>query len=275
MGDVLETRIIPEAIAARQPPGVRTKIPRIIFQTFKTATVTPAMWAAARSWSDVNPDFEYRFFDDEACRAALEADFGRRARDAFDALPAGAFRADLWRYCALAIHGGVYADIDTVCKRPLQELIRAEDEFIVARGERPWFLFNAFICSVPGHAFLLGLIERAIDLVLKGDLRPPFEIVGPAALGGRVNTAIGRAERAPIALGMHRENGFSFRILRKLVWPAPFQRPGRTHDLFRTRVLDGFRTVFLCKYEGYVSDLEALGIEHWSRGQPDPRLGPW
>ncbi len=270
MSQPLATRVIPAVLPAGEVTHGTTRIPKVIYQTFKTAQVTPAMWAAARSWSEMNPDFEVRFFDDEACRAALATDFGSRARAAFDALPAGAFRADLWRYGALAAHGGVYADIDTVCRRPLRHLIRSDDEFIVPRGERPWYLFNAFICAVPRHAFLVGLVEQAIDLVLSGDRRQPFEIVGPPALGGRVNAALGRPERAPIALGRHQAQGFSFRVLRKFVWPAGLRFPGRAFAFQRTRVLDGMRTMFWCKYEGYIDDLKVLGSEHWSQSQPDP-----
>lgn len=263
--------VIPAAIAARSPPARSIQVPRIIFQTFKTPRVTTAMAQAARSWSALNPDFEYRFFDDEACRAALEKDFGRRAVATFDALPAGAFRADFWRYCAVAVHGGVYADIDTVCRMPLSRLIGATDGFIAPRGARPWFLYNAFFAATPNHPFLLAVIERAMDVLLRKDRQHPFDVVGSAGWGHAVNAVLARTERAPFGIGRHRFGGRSFRILRKFTRPARLQRLGPASALFRSRVSAGCRTVLWCRYDGYFGDLESLGIDHWLAVCPDPR----
>ncbi len=262
--------VIPAAIAAGAPPARSFKVPRIIFQTFRTSRVTAAMAEAARSWSALNPDFEYRFFDDEACRASLERDFGRPAVATYEALPPGAFRADFWRYCAVAVHGGVYADIDTVCRMPLSRLIGATDEFIAPRGARPWFLYNAFFAAIPNHPFLLAVVEQAMDLVSKGDRQHPFDIVGSAGWGRAVNGSLARTERAPFGLGRHRFDGRSFRILRKYTRPALLLRLGPASALFRSRVFAGCRTVLWCRYDGYFGDLESLGIDHWLVDGPRP-----
>jgi mannosyltransferase OCH1-like enzyme len=40
--------------------------------------------------------------------------------------PVGAMRSDFWRYAVIYMHGGIYGDIDTWCKRPVQQWLPAE-----------------------------------------------------------------------------------------------------------------------------------------------------
>jgi len=58
-----------------------------------------------------NPEFKYYFFDDNDCREFIKKHFPISILWAFDKLRPGAFKADLWRYCVLYIHGGIYMDI--------------------------------------------------------------------------------------------------------------------------------------------------------------------
>jgi mannosyltransferase OCH1-like enzyme len=52
--------------------------------------------------------------------------------EAFDALVAGAFKADLFRYCVLFIHGGVYADVDMRLVSDLDVSVPPDTGFMVA-----------------------------------------------------------------------------------------------------------------------------------------------
>ena len=42
----------------------------------------------------------------------------------YDALETGVMRADMWRYTALYLYGGVYADLDIQCFKPFAPLLR-------------------------------------------------------------------------------------------------------------------------------------------------------
>jgi glycosyl transferase-like sugar-binding protein len=241
--------------AARAPVDRDQRIPRTIMQTFKRREVPAGLFRACASWSELNPDYEYRFYDDDACRAFIKDHFGEKTLACYEAIQNGAFRADLWRYCALYVHGGVYADADTVCRRPLSKLIRETDEFIVPFAVNRSFLFNAFICTAPGHPFLKTAIERAVELISANDFADPFKVVGPGGLGAAVNLTLGRERATRYRAGDHSVGGYSFRILRKLHTPWASGR----------RVLDGLQTVLMCKYDSYFSDLKASGVRHWTQ----------
>lgn len=260
------THTIPKSIAARQPEPEQ-RIPRILHQTFKTADVPDAMHSAAMSWSGLNPGYEYRFYDDADHLPFLRSHFDKRVADAYGKLTEGAFRADLWRYCVLYEHGGVYTDIDSVCKTPLDQIIGTDDEFIVpaeaGTGGPPHSVFNAFICSTPGHPFLARTIEYATEMIHRSWRFDGFSMVGPGALGAGINLALGRGAKASHLAGDHAQGPIRYRILEKRA------AQGDVPPL----IVDGDRVLVQTRYDGYFSDLRASSVTHWLTSKAAPGLG--
>lgn len=241
-------------VEASIAPLGEQKIPRHIMQTFESRDVPPRMYEATRSWIRENPDYDYWFFDDEDRRELIREHFDDDVSRAYEKLEFGALRADLWRYCALYVHGGVYADVDFVCLSPLREVFRPSDEFVTSNAHAPAHaLLNGFIASVPGHPFLEQAIRRAVENVFSDTPKQPMAVTGPICFGEAVNLALGRDATTPFDDGTHLINGVSFRLLIKV----------HAKDRSEHRVADGHRTVLQCKYPGYESDLRAVGLEHW------------
>jgi len=212
------------------------------------------MYNAAKSWIDNNTDYSYGFYDNEDCRFLIEKNFDTDVLSAFDRLKVGAFMADLWRYCALYVHGGVYADLDTVSICPLQDLIERDDEFISVTAEVTGGVFNAFICSVPQHNFLARIIDRAVQNILSGNASHPLAITGPLCMGAAINLELGRDKDTEFFAGTYAINGYAFKILEKV----------HSMDFNNRKVVDAERVILMYKYEGYRSDLRISGQQHWS-----------
>ena len=68
-------------------------------------------WTTQQAW-------EHHLYDDADCLAFMKASYASLV-DIYEALPTGAERADLFRYCILHEQGGVWADLDTTCMEPL------------------------------------------------------------------------------------------------------------------------------------------------------------
>src|SRR4051812_13479649 len=101
-------------------------IPRILHQTWKTRT-PPEQWRGLQqSWLDRQPDWTYRCWTDEENRELV-----RRAYPwllaTYDGYDEPIKRVDAWRYMMLHHTGGVYADLDTECVRPLDGLLDGHD----------------------------------------------------------------------------------------------------------------------------------------------------
>lgn len=254
---------IPKRVMPREecPAGRIPAIPLRIFQTFESDEVPDRMAEAAASWPEHNPAFTYHFFDADDRRAFIDAHFGPRMLQAYDQIPGGAFRADFWRYCVLAVHGGVYADVDSTCEADLLSILDDADVFVSARaGNLHWGIYNGFICSVPRHPFLEQAIERATAEILAWRPDEPFDgymITGPGNLGMAVNQCLGRRKKAGFDWGRQKTGPFRYRLFRKIA-----KSPDRAGHL-----LDQDALVVYTDYPEYRADIASTGNTHWTEAR--------
>lgn len=103
-------------------------IPRHIFQTWHTKDLPPKMAENVENLKKKNPEFTHHLFDENECAEFIRNHFEPNVLSAYERLIPKAFKADLWRYCVLYIHGGIYLDIkfDTVGDFKLIELTNKE-----------------------------------------------------------------------------------------------------------------------------------------------------
>lgn len=146
-------------------------IPRILHQTWKTYEVPEEWWDCVNSWKRHHPDWEYRLWTDDAGE-----DFVARHYPDFLATfqnyPYGIQRADAIRYLVLHHHGGVYADLDYECLRPLDPLLRdhtavigLEPDAHAAFSKVDHMLCNALMASEPGHPFMAAVIRHLQEAI--------------------------------------------------------------------------------------------------------------
>ena len=90
---------------------------------------SPNLSRLANSWKQEG--WEYRFYEDIDVRNFLTMNFPNEVVNAYDQLIPGAFKADLFRYCVLFIHGGVYADVDVLLESNLDIILDNDIAFMV------------------------------------------------------------------------------------------------------------------------------------------------
>lgn len=198
-------------------------IPRIVHQTDRHA-LDPLESRLSQSLQ--RSGWEYRFYTDEDIASFLEEHFPLSVKEAYDSLIPGAFKADLFRYCVLLIHGGLYADVDVLLETNLDDAIPPDVGFMVPRDEpgrsfdQQMCLWNGFLAAAPGHPYLAKTIELVVNQIrnrftimdILQTLCPvtQFEVVhdqdvlfvsGPCALGASVNRLLGRAPQSGFGLG--------------------------------------------------------------------------
>jgi GT2 family glycosyltransferase len=175
-------------------PPLINKIPKKIFQTWETSEneLSPDMQYYINSWKEKNPDYEFHFYNANERYKFIKDNFDHEVLDAYNRLKPGAFKCDLWRLCILYIHGGFYADIDTLCCNSLNiintnvDFICAIDLNLVNKHE----LANGFIGSVSKHKILKLYIDKIIYNINNTDhkLRLLLNIIcGTACFGHVVN----------------------------------------------------------------------------------------
>lgn len=150
-------------------------IPSILSQTWKSAELPAAAAALQRGWRSLNPELEYRFYDDAACREVVAETFPLLLAD-YDRLPAAVMKADVFRYAVIYRDGGIYADIDMECLRPVKGLLAfgnclvaieahlgrtRQSELGYPHGVQ---IANCIFAAAPGHPFIREAVERAVAL---------------------------------------------------------------------------------------------------------------
>lgn len=169
----IEEKPVSKTVLVRAPFHNRNEdrlIPRIIHQTW-FEEITPDKYPNMSRFleSFKHSGWEYRFYTDEDCIKFLSTHFPPEIKEAYEAVKPGAFKADLFRYCVLLVHGGVYADLDVMLEANLDFAIPEDVGFMVPLDEpgelvdHQMCLWNGFMASAPGHPFLAKTIETVVN----------------------------------------------------------------------------------------------------------------
>jgi mannosyltransferase OCH1-like enzyme len=186
-------------------------VPRLIFLTWKTRRIPESVRACVESFYRRNPSWVVVVMSDEDCLTWLRA---RRPADVgwYEALPKGILRADAIRLLWLHAMGGIYADIDVECLRPLDELIAllpAHKNIGITRDhpfhERDHYgniemWMNDFMVARPGAALIgeaLRQLRAAVESGREFDPRNAVMDTGPALLN-RALRVLGGLESAGV-----------------------------------------------------------------------------
>jgi len=162
------------------PP--ENKIPLNIFQTYHTLDLPVHMKQNIEELQKKNPEFTYQLFDDAMCRDFIQNHFDKPVLHAFDSLIPGAYKADLWRYCVLYIHGGIYIDIKLKSVNNFKLIELLDKEYYVkdrlSGGQNG--IYQAFMVNLPKNPLLLKCIQQIVQNVKhKYYGRNPLSITGP------------------------------------------------------------------------------------------------
>ncbi len=139
-------------------------IPRILHQTWKTARVPRAFRGYVASFSKFQ-QLDWRLYDDAQLRALVVRCFPQHVQ-LYDAFTRNLERVDFARYVLMHAYGGIYADLDMECLKPLDPLLAADGPILgtepsehaaVYQFER--IVCNAILFSPPGHPLWANLLD--------------------------------------------------------------------------------------------------------------------
>jgi hypothetical protein len=175
-----ETKLIKENINNNQ------LIPKVIIQTSKDNKCRNLLhYNSIMTFLELNPEYEYRFFDNTSCREFIKNNFDNSVLIAYDSLIPGAYKADLFRYCYLQINGGCYFDCKMILRIPLRKIINYNDTFIICEDYKGYSgtnkqLYNAVILTINNK--LGNVIIGCVDNINKKLYNGTLNITGPGLL---------------------------------------------------------------------------------------------
>jgi mannosyltransferase OCH1-like enzyme len=151
----------------------RIKIPRIIHQIYEDLAGPPAnLLNIAESWKEHHPEWEYRFWNRQMMHDFLEfycADF----LPFYHSYPFNVQRWDAIRYLILYHIGGMYADLDYECIRPLDVLLTGST---CCMGMEPFLHKNAINLLPIGNALMASMPKHPYMAAIINDLKTNFSV---------------------------------------------------------------------------------------------------
>jgi mannosyltransferase OCH1-like enzyme len=135
-------------------------IPKIIHQTWKTNKLDPKLKLFTDTWKKINPDFEHRFYNDHKCFKFIYDNYPEYLDLYEDLKPIE--KADIFRYLVLHKYGGIYADIDTECFKPIGSLLELFKDSLITGYEynKPIQYLQWFIACKKGNNAMIELVEE-------------------------------------------------------------------------------------------------------------------
>ncbi len=171
-------------------------IPRKIHQIWIGKPLPEKYEAFCASWSRLNPSYEYRLWDEKAILELGEFE-GRMAFRSARSLGA---KSDIARYEILRRFGGVYADTDFECLRPLDRLVDGCSFFAGNLFDPAPYLCNAIIGSAPGHPVANRLCSASSARITTTELMDIIEATGPGLLTREVVGKLDTLEESDLVL---------------------------------------------------------------------------
>lgn len=172
-------------------------IPTTIYQTYSCdyKDLPSYIKNCTETWKEKNPDFNYIYMSEEQCYRYILENYGHKHASIYSGLSHKAMKGDWWRYLIINKNGGVYMDIDTVCRKPLSSVLNLNNDFITSLDLEPNALFTQWgFASKPGNKILDHLIKYIYDNYddypqnkqsLKTDL------TGPTAFQNSIRSVLG------------------------------------------------------------------------------------
>lgn len=160
------------------------EIPKVVHQTYKSATFPPRLQAYRDSWKRFLPDWEHRLWLDEDNRNLVKEHYPWFL-STYDSYDQNIKRVDAARLFMMHRHGGVYADTDVEAVRDPSPLFAGRHDLIffaqssircgraarvqVPQGEESvGAIPNALMASVPGHPFWIYLASKLVSARREG-----------------------------------------------------------------------------------------------------------
>ena len=160
---------------------------RIVHQSWKTARLPPRFANWSLTWRACFPDWTHVLWSDEDNERFVREHYAWFL-ERYRTFKKHIYRVDAVRYLYLHHFGGIYTDLDNLCLRPFEHLLRGRG-LVFGDMERDdmkpaehWvYIQNSLLYSRRAHPFWLELVSRIAKIDAGADGLPE-SLTGPVAM---------------------------------------------------------------------------------------------
>jgi mannosyltransferase OCH1-like enzyme len=137
-------------------------IPKIIHQTWKILDVPDEWKEAVESCKNQHKDYKHIIWSDEMMENFVKKEYPD-FYNVYMAYPYDIQRCDAFRYLVLYKYGGIYLDMDIICKKKLSDLLNYDIVFTYSPNVSCFT--NSFFMVLPNHPFIKFCIDNLPNYV--------------------------------------------------------------------------------------------------------------
>jgi len=136
-------------------------IPKIIWQTYESnySELLPKALECSNSWKNLNPEWEYRYVSGKEREIFVLKYFGQEWLTIYNSYEINVLRSTLWRYMCLYVNGGLYSDLDMLCKNKIESWLDTELDFAVSKAPGSPGLTQSIFASKKESIFLKNILK--------------------------------------------------------------------------------------------------------------------
>ena len=163
-------------------PGKKSKVPKTYHAIYGTSKPPFIIHTNALA----NPQYHLNYHNDESAEIYIRSRCGEEVAEAFNCFIPKAYRADIFRFCALYAEGGLYMDADMVPVGPFETLYSNCSGFSLGH-DLPMGGYDGkqmkILASEPKHGISLCMLDSIVENVKNRELgETSLIITGPALL---------------------------------------------------------------------------------------------
>jgi mannosyltransferase OCH1-like enzyme len=132
-------------------------IPKIIHQTWKTQNIPEEWKNAVDSCKMVNNEYKYILWTDEKMEDFVQKEYPDFL-NVYKSYKHNIQRCDAFRYLVLYKYGGIYLDMDIICKKKLDIFLKYN--CVLTKSSNINSYTNMFFMIVPKHPFIKFCIDN-------------------------------------------------------------------------------------------------------------------
>jgi mannosyltransferase OCH1-like enzyme len=150
-----------------------------IIQYWHSDEVPAEVVKLTSTFADRNPDLRYVLFSEQSAETFIAERFGGRELAAFRSCAVPAMQADYFRICAVLALGGIYADVDLLCARPLRSLVEPGRGGLLFENSQGHILNEFFVFRVTNHPLLRLTLDVTTENIERRVATKVHEVTGP------------------------------------------------------------------------------------------------
>jgi len=163
-------------------------IEKNIFQSWHTRNLHPVVREKIEFFKNLNPEYVYSLSTDDDMDKFVNENYPGTIADSYNRLNIIVAKVDFWRYLILYKYGGVYLDMDSSIEKPLNQLIKDEDEAIITAEGNPMYYVQWALIFSKRHPILKRTIELIVDNITNNRFPNNIhEMTGPSVYTRAIN----------------------------------------------------------------------------------------